>query len=168
MYLPLLVLATSLLVVGIVRYQHKKLGEKELLVQHILTALSKKFSTANVIVEGYAPGALVRKMRVENGETIMAYTWPIGENILKLPRVLSGEMAETVEFNGNMFSFLHFSLAHEKENASPEREGLGYQITLKREEGHPLCVEGIIGRKTLATSTHLSSFDRVIDQVSGV
>lgn len=159
-------LIVAIIVVGI-RYSRNKRTAKELLLENILTTLSKKFSRADVTIEGHVTGALVRKMHVEGTGATMTYEWPVEENVLELPRVLSGTLNDAVEWNGNEFSSLQFVITHEKECGGRKREYLGYQITLYKKDSGTFRMEGIIGKNTLATSTHLSSFDRIVLRVGG-
>lgn len=160
----LLILAILIASISVWR---KNQQANEFFVLGILKILSGKFSRANVTIEACVPGAHVRKMHVEGDKVTMTYEYPVGENTLGLPRVLSGTMSDSIEWKGCKFSSLQFTFAHGKEKDFPLREVLGYEIMLYKDGALSLEVSGIIGKKTLGTSMHLANFEEVIARAGG-
>lgn len=165
MNLLLIILLTIVVITAGIYCWRKK--QRESLVENILATLAKKLSSVSVTIEACAPGAMIRKMRAEGVGVTLIYVWPNEKNELALPRVLSGMMMDAIEWRGDKFSPVEFTIVHGMEDGAQQKNVLGYQITLWIKNASPVRVKGIISKYTLTRSIHLSCFNTVIAMIGG-
>lgn len=144
--------------------------KKESFVEQLLVLLREQSSTLSAIAAPPLRRSPIERMRITNALLTMDYTWPVGQNTLGLPYVLSGVLTGVTEINGRKFSYVEFTIAHGRECVFPHRESFSYEIALKEYGGafeDMEHVEGIIAGNTLRTSMHVTRFVEIVVALHG-